>query len=60
MLPVGCARLVASPAATGSLIDIAMMGMVFVARCAAWARGVPNAAMTFTGTRASAAAAASN
>src|SRR5262249_4324135 len=33
MLPAGCARLVTNPDPIGSLIDIATIGIVFVARC---------------------------
>src|SRR5690242_14600768 len=57
ILPPGCARLVTSPDPIGSPIDIATMGMVLVARCAAWARGVPKATITSTGICASAEAA---
>jgi hypothetical protein len=54
ILPTGRARLVTKPAAIGSLIDMATIGMVFVARRAALARGVPNATITLTGIWASA------
>ena len=56
MFPPGRARLATRPLPTGSAANVTTMGMVVVARLAAWAAGVDEVTITSTLSRTSSAA----